>query len=182
MSLLELFCAVDDFWQAFAPQWRQTQLQAGAIKRMRAGYLSESEVMTLIIHFHQAHYRDFKAYYTRYVLTYLRPEFPTLVSYPRFIALIPSVLVPLCAYLEQCRGNCSGLSFVDSTPIAVCHNRRITRHRVFAGLAQRGKNSVGWFYAGPFKRSYRNCQALTRSTSTARPTLLGSNGSWVFRR
>lgn len=68
------------------------------------------------------------------------------MSYPRFVGLIPSVVVPLCAYLEQCRGRCSGLSFVDSTPLAVCHNRRITRHKVFAGLAQRGKNSMGWFY------------------------------------
>jgi hypothetical protein len=28
----------------------------------------------------------------------------------------------------------------------VCHNRRIKSHRVFAGLAQRGKDSVDWFY------------------------------------
>ena len=31
-------------------------------------------------------------------------------------------------------------------PIAVCHNRRISSHRVFAKTAERGKNSVGWFY------------------------------------
>jgi len=29
MSLLELFCAVDDFWQAFEPLWRQQQLTTG---------------------------------------------------------------------------------------------------------------------------------------------------------
>lgn len=142
MSLLELFCRVDDFWHAFAPRWQHRQLRAGAIKRVRPGQLSESEVMTILIHFHQSHYRTFKAYYTEYVSVYLRSEFPRLVRYPRFVSLIPSVLVPLCAYLDTCRG----LSFVDSTPLAVCHNRRIGQHRVFAGLAERGKNSVGWFY------------------------------------
>lgn len=112
--------------------------------------MSERESMTILMHFHQSHYRDFKAYYLCYVLTYWHAEVPRLVSYPRFVALIPSVLVPLCAYLEPCRGDWSGRSFVDSTPIAVCHHPRITRHRVFAGLAQRGKHSVGWFYG--FKR------------------------------
>lgn len=146
MSLLELFCAVDDFWKAFAPAWQQRLLQAGKIKRLRPGLLSASEVMTILISFHQSDYRTFKAYYTQYVVVHLRAEFPTLVSYTRFIDLIPSVLVPLCAYLDTCRGSCRGLSFIDSTPLAVCHNRRIQRHRVFAGLAGRGKNSVDWFY------------------------------------
>ncbi len=145
MSLLELFCAVDDFWQAFAPRWYQSQVHSGAIKRVRAGQLSESEVMTILIHFHQSHYRTFKADYTEYVAVHLRSEFPKLVSYPRFVSVMPSVLVPLCAYLDTCRGRCRGLSLVDSTPLAVCHNRRIKQHRVFAGLAERGKNSVGWF-------------------------------------
>ena len=59
---------------------------------------------------------------------------------------MPSVLVPLCAYLVNRYGRCTGVSFVDSTPIAVCHNRRIASHRVFDGIAQRGKSSVGWFF------------------------------------
>jgi hypothetical protein len=91
-------------------------------------------------------YRDFKTYYTQFVQVYLRAEFPKLVSYSRFVELIPSVLVPLCAYLQSCYGECTGISFIDSTPLTVCHNRRIGRHRVFAQVAQRGKNSVGWFF------------------------------------
>jgi hypothetical protein len=146
MSLLALFCAVDDFWQAFAPQWRQSLLQAGAAQRIREGCLSPSEVMTILIHFHQAPYRTFKAYSTQQVLGQWHAEFPRAVSYSRFVELIPSVLVPLCAYLDSCQGHCTGISFVDSTPLAVCHNRRIQQHRVFAGLAERGKNSVDWFY------------------------------------
>jgi transposase len=146
MSLLELFCRVDDFWKSFAPGWHQRLLETGTRKRQRAGRLSASEIMTILIHFHQSHYRDFKAFYTQQVLAHLRSEFPDLISYSRFVDLIPSVLVPLSAYLEACRGPCQGLSFVDSTKLVVCHNRRIQRHRVFAGLAGRGKDSVGWFY------------------------------------
>jgi transposase len=146
MSLLELFCHVDDFWLAFAPLWRQTLLQSGQVKHQRNGQLAESEIMTILIHFHQSHYRDFKAFYTGHVLTHLRADFPGLVSYSRFVQLIPSVLFPLAAYLETCRGQCNGLSFIDSTKLVVCHNRRIQRHRVFAGLAERGKDSVDWFY------------------------------------
>lgn len=102
--------------------------------------------MTIMIHFHQSRYRDFKSYYTQYVQLHLRSEFPNLVSYERFVALMPSVLIPLCAYLISCYGRCSGISFIDSTPIAVCHNRRIASHHVFEGIAQRGKSSVGWFF------------------------------------
>ena len=43
-------------------------------------------------------------------------------------------------------GKCSGISFIDSTKIAVCNNLRIKRNKVFAGVAKRGKTSTGWFY------------------------------------
>jgi transposase len=146
MSLLELFCDVDDFWQDFQPHWEQEMLRNGAVHRLRQGQLSVSEVMTIMIHFHQSHYRHFKAYYTEYVQGRLRSEFPHLVGYGRFVQLMPRVLVPLCAYLVRCYGSCTGVSFIDATPIAVCHNRRILSHRVFAGSAARGKSSVGWFF------------------------------------
>ncbi len=76
----------------------------------------------------------------------LRPEFPRLVSYQRFVELLPTIVVPLCAYLQTCFGACTGISFIDSTALPVCHNRRINQHRVFAGIAQRGTTSLGWFY------------------------------------
>jgi transposase len=103
--------------------------------------------MTILIHFHQSHYRDFKAYYNEYVLERLRSEFPGLVSYTRFVEFIPSVLIPLCVYLrENCFGICTGISFMDSTSLKVCRNQRIHSHKVFAGLAERGKTSTGWFF------------------------------------
>ena len=146
MSLLELYCHVDEFYQQFEPHWHQHQVAAGSTMRWRRGQLSVSEILTIVIHFHQAHYRDFKAYYLQYVTVQLRAEFPQLVSYHRFVELMPTIVVPLCAYLQACFGTCTGISFIDSTALAVCHNRRIRQHKVFAGIAQRGKTSLGWFY------------------------------------
>ena len=146
-SLLELFCDVDDFCQVFLPNWRDQLIASGKIKRQRARSLTESEIMTILIAFHQSHYRDFKAYYGEKVLAQWRSEFPGLVSYTRFVEYIPSVLVPLAVYLHTCcLGDCTGISFVDSTSLDVCRNQRIHFHKVFAGLAARGKTSMGWFY------------------------------------
>ncbi len=102
--------------------------------------------MTIIIYFHQSRYRNFKAYYTEYVCTQLRVEFPNLVSYERFVILMPSALGPLSAYLKSLYGRCSGISFIDSTALEVCDLHRIHNHKVFEGLAQRSKGSMGWFY------------------------------------
>lgn len=145
MSLLELFVEVDDFYKAFEG-WAARQLLPGKVKRGPQPLMSASEVMTIVIHFHQAGYRDFKHYYQTYVCKHLFAEFPRLVSYGRFIELVPSVLLVLCAYLQSRFGRCTGIAFVDSTPLAVCHNRRIARHKVFKDLAARGKTTMGWFY------------------------------------
>jgi len=145
MSLLELFVEVDDFYQGFE-RWTAPQQLPGKAKRGPEPSLSASEVMTIVIHFHQASYRDFKSFYQKHVCKHLAAEFPRLVSYGRFIELMPGVLLLLCAYLQSRFGNCTGIAFVDSTPLAVCHNRRINRHKVFKELAARGKTTMGWFY------------------------------------
>lgn len=160
MSLVELFCSVDDFCKAYATAGQREQLVSGAVKRQRTGTMHLSEMMTLVIHFHQSHYRDFKAYYTEHVQVYLRREFPKLVSYGRFVELMPRTLVPLSLYVQRCLGQCSGVSFIDSTAIAVCHNRRIPSHRVFAGLAERGKTTLGWFYGFKLHLVVNECGEL----------------------
>ncbi len=159
MSLLELYCHVDEFYQQFEPYWRQ-QLVSGPGQRRRRGQLSVSEILTIVIHFHQARYRDFKAYYLQYVAVQLRTEFPQLVSYQRFVELLPTIVVPLCAYLQACFGSCTGISFIDSTALPVCHNRRISQHHVFAGIAQRGKTSLGWFYGFKVHLVVNDCGEL----------------------
>lgn len=146
MSLVEMFCIVDDFCQQFEPKWKQFQLQTGNVKRIRKTKMSLSEVMTIIIHFHQSDYRTFKAYYRKHVCKHLKVEFPKRVSYSQFTRLMQQAFVPLTLFLLTQRGTCTGISFMDSTSIRVCHNRRIRRHRVFSGLAQRGKTTMGWFF------------------------------------
>ena len=145
MSILKLFCDVDDFCQWLAT-WEQAKLLGVTRQRGPAPRMSMSEVITILIHFHQSHYRDFKAYYRQHVSEHMRSEFPALVSYTRFVELIPSALPAICLYLRVRFGQGTGVAFIDSTPLAVCHNRRIGRHRVFAEMATRGKSSMGWFY------------------------------------
>jgi hypothetical protein len=145
-SILPLFSDLDDFCQTFEPTFKVKLLESGTLQRQRKSTLILSEVMTIIVWFQQSGYRTFKDYYLKEVSQHLRDEFPHLVSYNRFVELMPSALVPLCFYLQTRKGKTAGSAFIDSLPIAVCHNRRIPSHKVFAHLAERGKSSVDWFY------------------------------------
>jgi len=145
-SLEPLFCDIDDFCQEFEPKWSSRLLENGLKTRNRAKGLCLSEIMTILVSFHQNYYRNFKHFYLDYVCIYWRDAFPALPSYQRFIEWMPSTLLPLCAYLKRCFGTCTGISFIDATSLKVCHNRRIPSHRVFKDLAARGKTSVDWFF------------------------------------
>lgn len=145
-SLDALFCHVDDFCKRFEGQWHRSLLKHGGIKRVRSKSLCLSEIMTIAIAFHQNHYRNFKHFYIEHVQKQWSSAFPGLPSYQRFVEWMPSVLTPLCAYLKHCFGQCTGIGFVDSTSVKVCHNRRISRNKVFKDFAARGKTSVDWFF------------------------------------
>jgi hypothetical protein len=146
MDILPVLCDIDDFCQLFEPLWKRRLLSSGERQRNRAARLCLSEVMTIITLFHASIYRNFKAYYTEHAMKHYAGAFPRLVSYQRFVELMPGALVPLCGYLQTRKGRCSGISFIDSTSLKVCHNRRIHSHKVFAGCARRGKTSVDWFF------------------------------------
>jgi hypothetical protein len=146
IELEKLFCDVDDFCAYFEKKWKQELLQSGERKRNRKLTLCLSEVMTIIIHFHQSSYRNFKDYYTMHVCNFLCSHFPKLVSYNRFVELQQSALIPLCWYLILRRGPNTGINFIDSTSICICIPARAKRNRVFQGLGQWGKNSLGWYF------------------------------------
>jgi hypothetical protein len=147
MILMKLFIELDDFMKVYEPEMKKHLIGEGSVKRNRSGKLTLSEVMTLLIYFHMSGYRNFKDYYLKHALVHLKEAFPDLVSYKRFVALTPKAMLPLAAFMKSRRcGECTGISFVDSTTIEVCHVRRIHQHKVFKGLAQRGKSSTGWFY------------------------------------
>jgi Transposase DDE domain len=147
--LVEEFCQFDDFCQAFSPRWQARLLPQGTKSSRKRGPepgLADSEIMTILVLYHSSRFRNFKTFYQGVVLALLRPAFPKAPCYARFIALTSHVWVPLTVFLLSRMGRKTGIYYVDSTALPVCHNRRIDRHKVFAGLAGRGKTSLGWFF------------------------------------
>jgi hypothetical protein len=146
MDLTTLFYVVDEFTKSFEPEWRKHLVSSGEAKRIKPCSLSMSEILTILIHFHQSDYRKFKNYYLDYVQGQLAGDFPGLVSYNRFVELMSGATAPLCMLLISLLGQPGIANYIDSTKLVVCHNRRIRRHKVFKGLAERGKSSMGWFF------------------------------------
>ena len=140
-DITELYCHVDDFFKMF-----QSSFETHLLGNRKTSALSPSEIMTLVIHFHQVQFRNFKQYYVAYVKPYLIQFFPNLVSYSRLIELLPSVVCPLMGYLGSKHPKQTGIAFIDSTSLDVCHIRRAHSHQVFRGLANKGKTSTGWFF------------------------------------
>lgn len=152
MCIIRLFCNIHDFFLDYERQktsQSSEDIQAFG-KRNRASRLHVSEVMTILVFFHHSNQRTFKHYYQQTVQQELQWAFPQLVSYNRFIELMGEALELLEMYLTSHYAACTGIAFADSTAMPVCHNLRISRHRVFAENAARGVSSVGWFYG--FKR------------------------------
>jgi hypothetical protein len=145
-KLIDIFCDVDDFCYKFLPVWEAELLAEGAKKRRRLSKMSTSECMTIVIAFHQSNHRDFKNFHLGLVQKYWQEDFPNLLSYTRFLHKMSALLIPMCAYFQTVKGKPTGIAFVDSTSLKVCHNIRIPRNRVFDGIAKRGKGTMGWFY------------------------------------
>jgi len=141
--MLETFCVCDDFCKTLP-----NNLIADGNKktRRRSGKMSLSEIMTILVHFQNSNYRNFKAFYLEDICQNHRSEFPSFVSYPRMVRLIPRALIALVKLMMFVQGKPTGISIIDSTSINVCHNKRISRNRVFQGLAERGKTTMGWFF------------------------------------
>ncbi|MDD5463442.1 MAG: transposase [Methylococcales bacterium] len=148
MNLTQLFCDLDDFCQAFVPAWQKSLLSQGEKKRNRLYLMSISEMIAILVAYHQKGYRTFKGFYRQPVQKYWRPEFPNLLSYHRFIELLPEVTVPVTAFMKSRSAASQGIAFIDSTSLCVGKNIRLPRHRTFAE-AGRGKSSTGWCYTNP---------------------------------
>jgi hypothetical protein len=146
MDILRLFYDCDEFCREFVPHLQTYQIAKGEKHRSRHPTLSVSEVMTILILFHTSGFRTLKTFYLHHICLHLTRAFPQRVSYSRFVEVEAEALLPLAAFLTTRLGRCTGLSFIDSTPLKVCHNLRIKSHRVFKDIAQRGVSSTGWFY------------------------------------
>ena len=145
-NLVELYCLVDDFCKEIIPELQLNMLPKAQKRRGPTCRLSQSEIMTIMILFHQSGYRNFKTYYTQYVLKHLHKDFSQLVSYARFIELMSSVLLLLCLFVHFQSKTATGIYFIDSTILAVCHHKRTRSNRVFKGMAKKSKSTMGWFF------------------------------------
>ncbi len=143
-KISDIFCLIDEFCKDFD---NTTKGFIFGKPSKRPAVMSKSEVISICMLFHLSGFRCFKHFYMFYVQRHMQAEFPRTASYNRFVELSQGVPMPMAIFLKTCcLGTCSGISFVDSTPIRACHNKRIKRDKVFKGIAEVGKSTMGWFY------------------------------------
>lgn len=147
-KITDIYFIVDEFFKEFDTIIREHSLEsAKAKKRNRKFTMSESEIMTILILFHFGAFRNLKSFYVFYVQKHMQADFPVTVSYNRFVELQRKVCIPLAIFVKMmCMGKCTGISFIDSTPVRSCHIKREKQHKTFKGIAQKGQCSIGWFY------------------------------------
>ena len=148
-KVIEFFVELDDFHREFASQLKNRPcLQDSPVKRRnRKGKMSDSEMTGIYLLFHFGQFTNFKNFYLHYVKRHLGDLFPDLVSYERFNARQERILVPLMLYLKyRGLGKSRGINYIDSTLLRVCHIKREKQHKVFKGLASKGKSTLGWFF------------------------------------
>lgn len=161
LDLTQIFCDVDDFCSSWERIWQQApQLPSMTGERRSKSRMHLSEVITIVFAFHGSGYRTFKEFYTLHVVPGWRSAFPNLVSYTRFVELMPSCLMLLCCFLQICTGEITGISFIDSTPIEVYHRCRAHAHKIFKGLVKWGKNSAGCHYGFKLHLVINECGEL----------------------
>ncbi|MDO5971531.1 IS982 family transposase [Flavivirga aquimarina] len=148
-KITEFFVELDDFCNEFSSQLKHVPvLESSPVKsRNRHGKLSDSEMMSIYLLFHYGQFTNFKHFYTQYVCKHLGDLFPNLISYVRFNARQERILLPLMLYLKyKGLGKSRGINYIDSTLLRVCHIKREKQHRVFKGVASKGKSTMGWFF------------------------------------
>ena len=150
LKLIEIFCNCDDFFLEYGKEIDSKLIPPSLLgehkEKLQCG-LCISEMMTIEIFYHLQGSKCFKYYYKYFVEEHLKDYFPGLVSYNRFVQLKPRLFLYLFVFIlayRLCRQ--IGTYYIDSGKLAVCHNLRIHSHKVFAGLAKRGKTSTGWFF------------------------------------
>ena len=158
-KVTELFFMADDLCKFFDRMVAKYTFKSTAKRSYhRNSTMSKAEFMLIMILFHDSNYRCLKHFYQEYVCKHLRHLFPKVVSYNRFVELEREVALPLALFIKKVLlGKCTGISFVDSTPLRVCRNQRIHIHKTFKGIVQRGKCSKGWFFGFKLHLICNNC-------------------------
>jgi len=143
-KITEIFCLVDEFCKEYGEVVDRALI---GNKAKRPAVMSQSEIITIAVIFQLSGFRTFKHFYIFYVKVHMKDEFPDTVSYNRFTELMQQNLMAMALFLKTCcLGDCTGISFIDSTPVRVCKNKRIHNHKVFKGIATTGRSTMGWFH------------------------------------
>ena len=136
-KVTELFCIIDELCKHFDAENAGNLLEdnSGVKRRRRAASLSDSEIMTILLYFHFGTFRNFKHYYLFFIKATMKSYFPKAVSHNRFVELESRVFFQIIFFLNLgAFGRCTGITFVDSTMIPVCHNLRRYANKVFKGI------------------------------------------------
>jgi hypothetical protein len=143
--LTQLYCTIDDFCKLLEKEL-ETKRLLGSEKSKNHSKITVSEIVTIALFYHYSGYKNFKNYYEKHVKMHLCKEFPNAPSYSRIVELKQKIFWILALFAKTLAASCTGISIIDSTSLAVCHNKRIYRHKTFKGSAERGMTSVGWFF------------------------------------
>lgn len=160
-QLVTIFCQIDDFCNKLDDYTKHYFLDYK--KQNTRGpdcSLTSSEIMTILVMFHVVRFRDFKTFYCDFVCNLWKPEFPNLPSYSRFINIMKRAIFPLTLFTHIHSGKHSGIYYVDSSCLPVCHLKRSRRNKVFKGIADYGKTSVGWFFGLKLHLIINSCGEL----------------------
>ena len=133
-KIIEIFCNLDDFSKQYDAVITKNSISDGTTtkRRKRKSKMSDSEVMTILVIFHLKSYRNLKHFYLNHVCKHMTKMFPDCVSYNRFVELQKKVTQPLAVFMKNaCLENCTGISFIDSTALKVCHYKREKQHKIF---------------------------------------------------
>lgn len=148
-KITEIYFIIDEFHKEFekAKQGHILSEDNSLKRRNRKQKLSDSEVICIMTLFHYGNFRNLKHFYLYYVKVHMQQEFPQTVSYNRFVELQQKSTVAMAVFLKTfCLGQCTGISFIDSTPLRACHIKREKQHKVFKQMATKGQCSIGWFF------------------------------------
>src|SRR4051794_27621595 len=159
VDITALYCCLDDFCKVFA-DWEAHRRIPSQTTRQRTGKLSRAEMLLIVVLFHLPPYKNFKVFYRYGIGGQYRACFDELPHYDRFVSLMPRLFVPLMVLLHGLSGEPTGVYFVDSTKLAVCHNRRI--HPIRSSMAWPRAARPAW---GGFSASSCTSSSTTKARS-----------------
>jgi len=142
-DITTIYYLIDNFCKIYR-EWEHHHLLPSSKQRNREGNLSLAELMTVVVYFYLSPCKDFKNYYLYYLALKYKNYF-SLPCYSRIIQLWPRLVLPLALLMQMFRGSETGIYFIDSTKLSICHAKRTSSNKVFGKIAKVGMSSYGWY-------------------------------------